>query len=113
MIRDALQPKHLVKPEAQKNLQNGFLRASRGFGGNQPIKRRVPAHHSERELLNQTPVSRGKGLVSELIFEDFFDKLPLRGVPFEHGHGNFSWFLAAHSLIITVAQLQARTYGKI
>jgi hypothetical protein len=31
-------------------------------------------------------------------------------VPFEYRNGNFSWFLRNHSVIMTVAQLQARTY---
>ncbi len=111
VIGDSVEPKHLVKPEAQKNLQHGLLGAAGCFGCDQPIECGLPANGSECEFLDQAVIGGAQWPFGQLMFEDFLDKFLLCCMPFEDRDGNFSWFLAAHSLIITVAQLQARTYS--
>ena len=110
MIGNAIEPKHLVKPKTQKDLQERLLRAARSFGRDQPIKRSLPTNHAKGEFLYEAAVRRQEYLSGQLIFEDFLDELLPDRMPLEHGNGNFSWFFATHSLIMTVAQLQARTY---
>ena len=110
VIWNAVQPEHLIEAEAEQNLQNGLLCAAFGALADEPIECSLPADNTEREFLDQPPISRGQRRASQLFFEDFLDKLLPQRVSLQDGDGNFSWFLAAHSIIMSIAQLHARTY---
>ena len=91
-------------------MQDGLLRAAFGALGDEPIERGLPANYPEGEFLDQPSISGLERSAPKLFLEDFLNKLLALRVSLQDADGNFSWFLAAHSLIMTVAQLQARTY---
>ena len=73
--RDAVEPKNLVKPQAQEVLEHGALRSSRrSLALNQPVERSLPAHNAADEFVAQPAICGRKPGIGERNFEEIFRK---------------------------------------
>ena len=60
MVRDAVEPKDLVEPEAQEVLQARVLGAAVCSGGDEPVQCGLPPHDAVNQFLAQASVGGGE-----------------------------------------------------
>lgn len=94
---DAVEEKDLVEAEAEKNAEDGLLLAVLSFAIDQEIECALAADAAVGEFDGEAAVLRAEIGGNQFFFGDIFDEIFAAFATLENPHGNFSWFLPAHS----------------
>ncbi len=91
MVRHAIEPKQLVKSQPEEVLQSGFLDASLGALGHQPVERGTPAQNPQHQLLGKAPIHRPQRGEGGIPLQPTLGKIARTGLLVQEPGGKLSW----------------------